>query len=310
MGGLVILCSGQGRQGAGMLEALIDYPEAQTVLKTVRAAGVLPSGIDRPELWFRNDIAQPLIALYQQMIWAVVKPLLPQPDIIAGYSLGEVSSYGIAGNLSPVETVRLAAERGRLMSDAAANTPQTMVAVLGLKQDSIAPLCERFGAHVAIINARDHFIIGLKEPDAEAFLQAAQNGGASKTVLLPLSVASHTPFMDTAAETFGKMLNDVPFTFSGSPVLAGISGEKVFTREQALAALTSQIYRTIDWQACLETAFSYGNRIFLELGPGHGLARMALEAFHGIEARSLSEFHDLRAVAKWFDSVSSREYSD
>ncbi len=310
MGGLVILCSGQGRQGVGMLEALRDYPEAQAVLKMVRAADVLPSGIDQTALWFRNDIAQPLIALYQQMIWAVVKPLLPQPDIIAGYSIGEISAYGIAGHLSPVETVRLTAERGRLMSDAAANTPQTMVAVLGLKRDTIDPLCERFGAHVAIVNARDHFIIGLKEADAEAFLQAAQNGGASKTVLLPLSVASHTPFMDTAAEAFGKMLNDVPFTFSGSPVLAGVNGEKIFTREQAVTALVTQVHRTIDWQACLETAYSYGNRIFLELGPGHGLARMALEAFPKIEARSLSEFHDLRAVAKWIDAVSSREYSD
>lgn len=310
MGRLVILCSGQGRQGVGMLEVLRDYPEAQTVLKTVRAAGVLPSGIDCPELWFRNDIAQPLIALYQQMIWAVAKPLLPPPDIIAGYSLGEISAYGIAGHLSPVETVRLAAERGRFMSAAAADIPQTMIAVIGLKRDAIESLCGRFGAHVAIVNARDHFIVGLKEFDADAFLQAAQENGAGKTVRLPVSVASHTPFMDAAAEKFGKMLNDVPFTFSGSPVLAGISGEKVFTRDQAVSALTSQIHRTVDWQACLESAYSYGNRIFLELGPGHGLARMALEAFHGVEARSLSEFHDLKAVGKWFETVSAREYSE
>ena len=111
-----------------MLEALQIYPEAREIFGTVRAAGVLPNGIDQPDLWFRNDIAQPLIALYQQMVWAVVKPLLPPPDIIAGYSLGEISAYGIAGHLSPAETVRLSAERGRLMSDAAANVPQTSCA--------------------------------------------------------------------------------------------------------------------------------------------------------------------------------------
>ncbi len=308
MGGLVILCSGQGRQEPGMLDALQVYPEAQEVLETVRAAGVLPDGIEQPDLWFRNDIAQPLICLYQQMVWAVVKPLLPKPDILAGYSLGELIACGIAGNLSPAETVRLAAKRGKLMSDATANIPQTMVAILGLNRDAVAALCERFGAHIAIVNARDHFIIGLKEVSAEAFLQAAQQCGANKTVLLPVSVAAHTPLMDVAAEAFEKTLADIPFIFSGSPVLAGVSGGKVFNRDQAVAALTSQIHRTIDWQACLETAYSYGNRIFLELGPGHGLARMALEAFPGIEARSLSEFHDLKAAAKWIDAVSAREY--
>jgi [acyl-carrier-protein] S-malonyltransferase len=116
--------------------------------------------------------------------------------------------------------------------------------------------------------------------------------------------------MNAAATAFSKKLADVDFSFSGSSVLAGVSGENVFTRDQAVAALTAQIHQTIDWHACLETAFSYGNRIFLELGPGHGLARMALEAFHGIEARSLSEFRDLYAVEKWIKAVSAREYEN
>ncbi len=309
MGRLVILCSGQGRQEPGMLEALQVYPEARDVFEAVRAAEVLPDGIGQPDLWFRNDIAQPLIALYQEMVWAVVKPLLPSPDLFAGYSLGELTVFGISGNLSPAETVRLAAERGKLMS-ASADIPQTMVAVIGLKRDAVESLCGHFGAHVAIINARDHFIIGLKESDADSFLQEAQKNGAGKTVRLPVSVASHTPFMDKAAEAFGKVLTGVPFVFSGSPALSGVTGEKAFTRDQAVAALTSQIHRTIDWHGCLETACSYGNRIFLELGPGQSLARMTLETFHGVEARSLSEFHDLKAVAKWFEAVSAREYSD
>ncbi|MDD5728362.1 MAG: hypothetical protein PHV59_07365 [Victivallales bacterium] len=97
MAGIVILCSGQGKQDAGMFEALKAYPEAQKLLTQVHAANVLPPDIDQPELWFRNDIAQPLICLYQLMVWEVVKPLLPRPEIIAGYSLGEISAYGISG---------------------------------------------------------------------------------------------------------------------------------------------------------------------------------------------------------------------
>ncbi|MDD5728363.1 MAG: hypothetical protein PHV59_07370 [Victivallales bacterium] len=209
-----------------------------------------------------------------------------------------------------METVRLATERGKLMSAAAAAIPQTMIAVISLKKDVVSRLCEHFCAFIAIINAVDHFVIGIKVEQADAFMNAAQENGAVRVVHLPVSVASHTPLMDVAAAAFNDELAKAEFTLSGSAVLAGTSGEKVFTREQAVAALTAQIHRTIDWRACLETAYSYGNRIFLELGPGHGLARMALEAFHGIEVRSLSEFRDLCAVKKWVDAVSAREYQN
>lgn len=308
MAGIVILCSGQGKQDVGMFEALKIYPEAQEMLELIRDANVLPIGIDQPELWFHNDIAQPLICLYQMMLWAVVKPLLPVPEIIAGYSLGEVSAYGISGWLDPVETVRLAAKRGKLMAAAAIMTPQTMIAVIGLKKDVISGLCATIGGSIAIINAVDHFIIGMKVEQVETFMTAAHKNGATRVVQLPVSVASHTALMDTAAIAFADELTNTTFSGSGSTVLAGISGEKVFTRAQAVKALTGQIHQTIDWHICLETAFSYGNRIFLELGPGHGLSRMALEAFPETEARSLSEFRDLYAVKKWVDAVSAREY--
>ncbi len=288
-----------------MFDALRAYPEAEKIMTQAREAGILPADIDNKELWFRNDIAQPLICLYQMMVWGVVKPLIPAPDIIAGYSLGEISAYGVSGAVSPLEAIRLATLRGKLMSDAV-DVPQTMVAVIGLHKDDISRICERFGAYIAIVNAGNHFIIGLHEDHAEPFMQAAQEAGAGTVVHLELSVASHTPFMDAAATAFGQELAKTELNVSGGNILAGISGEKVFTREQAVTALTTQIHRTIDWRACLETAFSYGNRIFLELGPGHGLSRMALEAFHGVEARSLSEFQDLHAVEKWVKAVSAR----
>ncbi len=314
MPGLAIFCSGQGRQDAAMFEKMRQYPEAQLLMRRIRESGVLPdqavtwldnSAAD-PELIFRNDLAQPLVCLYQMLTWEVIKHLLPEPDIFAGYSLGELTAYGCAGVFQPEELVRLAAVRGRLMTDAA-TVPQTMAAVIGLKRELLEKICTGFNAKLAIINGSDHFIVGLPSENLDAFLSDCSKSGANKTVHLPVSAASHTSFMRTAAEEFNKILKKTEFHSTSAGILSGTSGEKVFTGEQMLAALTAQIHQTIDWRACMESAVSYGCRVFLEIGPGNSLARMMTESFPRTEARSVSEFHDIYAVKNWLDTALSRQ---
>ena len=313
MSDLAIICSGQGRQDAAMIERLLKYPEAKTLLQRIRAAGVLP---DRATAWlekhadagdsiFLNEIAQPMICLYQVLAWEVIKPLLPAPDIFMGYSLGELSAYGCAGVLDPAELVRLAGIRGRLMTGSA-TVPQTMVAVIGLSRWQVGEICADFNAQIAIINAADHFIIGLPLEHLAPILAACEKSGATKTIHLPVTVAAHTVFMESAAGQFGQALLSVDFNAAPGNILAGVSGEKVFSKDRMIATLAGQIHNTIDWRACMESAISYNCRVFLELGPGDSLAKMALSAFPGIEARSIAEFHDLHAVSNWVNAALGR----
>ena len=113
--------------------------------------------------------------------------------------------------------------------------------------------------------------------------------------------------MQSAATEFNKILLTSKFQILPSSILADTSGEKVFSREQMVVALTAQTHKTIDWHACMENAVSYGCRVFLEIGPGNSLARMVLESYPGTEARSVSEFHDVYAVRNWLDIALSRQ---
>lgn len=314
MSGLAILCSGQGRQDAAMFGRVLQYPEAKALMKRIRKAGVLPdmalAWLDNPavepELIFRNDLAQPLVCLYQILAWEILRPLIPIPEIFAGYSLGELSAYGCAGVFQPEELIRLAASRGRLMTDAA-TLPQTMAAIIGLRRIQLGQICDCFDAKIAIINGVDHFIVGLPSENLDAFQAECKKSGATKTVHLPVSAASHTFFMQSAAEPFNKILLTTEFQAAAAGILAGTSGEKVFTKEQMVAALTAQVHQTIDWRACMESAVSYGCRVFLEIGPGNSLARMMMENFPRVEARSASEFHDIHAVDSWVDMALTRQ---
>ena len=79
MPGLAILCSGQGKQDAALFGRIQQYPEAQALMARILEAGVLPdeasawlaSPAAEPNLIFRNDLAQPLVCLYQMLIWEI-----------------------------------------------------------------------------------------------------------------------------------------------------------------------------------------------------------------------------------------------
>ncbi len=54
----------------------------------------------------------------------------------------------------------------------------------------------------------------------------------------------------------------------------------------------------IDWAGCLEACVEAGASVFLELGPGSALARMA-ESVAGRPARSIEQFRTADGVRDW-----------
>jgi len=301
MAGLAILCSGQGRQDADMFERLRKYPEALALEQQIRAAGLLPEGANDPSRIFQNQLAQPLICLYQAMAWAVIAPELPEIELFAGYSLGELSAYACAGMLKTEDLLRLATLRGKVMS-AAAKQAQVMLAVLGLNAQQLELIARDSGAFPAIRNGARHLIFGMPLDRLDPFREAVLAAGATRVVQLPVTIAAHTPLLAQAAADFREELEKVQVYPAVAPVLSGISTKRVYDREGMLDALSGQIQQTIDWQGCQEAALACGCRVFLELGPGNSLVRMLHEEYPEVEARSLSEFHDLKAAAQWASS--------
>lgn len=277
------------------------------------SSGVLDSKISEwladpgknPSLIFDNKYAQPLICLYQVMVMAVIKESIPEVDLWAGYSLGELSAYGCAGAFELPDILRLCQTRADAMSSACKDG--AMAAVIGLHEKEIDDICKKNGTFIAIINGPDHFIIGGLEQNITATIADCEKSGASKTVRLNISIPSHTPLMTPAVEPFRTELRSLRCTLPQNPLLAGISGSEVFTAEQMENALCGQMHQTVNWHKCLEAARDYGCRVFLELGPGKSLAAMVLDAHKYIEARSVSEFKDISRIGQWVKSALSRQ---
>jgi [acyl-carrier-protein] S-malonyltransferase len=297
---LGILCPGQGGQNPGMLDILMAEPAAQAVLDA--AADVLGTDLRRlvaepaADL-HRNAVAQPLLCAVQAAAWAALRGHLPPVRAFAGYSLGELAAYGCAGALGLDELLTLARRRAEAM-DRACHEPNGLLAVRGLTRRRVEELCRAHRAEIAIANDLDRLVVGGRRDALAGFERAVTSMGAGVTAL-PVSVASHTSLMASAAEEFRQLLLDSGIQAPIVPVLAGVDGAAVRTRERAIATLSRQITQTVEWSACVEGLVEMGCTVLLELGPCNGLSRMVRDRFPDVSVRSVSEFKSLDGVLDW-----------
>jgi [acyl-carrier-protein] S-malonyltransferase len=312
MNGAAILCSGQGYQGAGMFDLLADAPEASPVFE---AAKFVLDGKDPRQLVREasNDelhadrVGQILCCTQAMAAWAVLGGKAPRPLVVAGYSVGELAAWGVAGLLDHKGVLDLVVQRAAAM-DKATTEPSGLVAIRGLGRDRLDPICKAHGAYVAIVNAEDQMLVGGTRKALDAVVHDAQAAGAERTTVLPVAVASHTPLLAEASRSFRQALDrahlpaEVP---SGVRPLSGIDGDTVFDVRTGADKLARQIQQTVDWAACMQSCRAAGVAKVVELGPGHALAHMMHEFMADADVHSLSEFHSLSGFEHWVQRSSA-----
>jgi [acyl-carrier-protein] S-malonyltransferase len=302
---LAILCSGQGNQRADMFAllrrdpvaaALLDRAVAERWLEEVVAAWLMATSPE-PENLHVDRFTQPLLCLYQQAVWAAVAGRIGRVDLFAGLSLGELSAAACAGAMDAPTVLRLASRRAKAMDDASPSGG--LIAVLGLDQDAIASLCQETNAAVAIRTGPTHWTLGCLARSRDAVVHGAQARGASRVVPLAVGVPSHTHWLKSAAGPFRAELEATPLERMRAPLLAGVSGQRIWSPGQLIDGLCNQLHTTVRWDLCIDSLLSSGIRVALELGPGYTLAHTLLDRDPTIAARSIHEFSTLADAAAW-----------
>ena len=306
MTGTAILCSGQGLQAAGMFDLLADAPEAEHVFEAAKGA---LGGHDPRELvrqagaadLHANKIAQILCCTQAMAAWAVLGSDVPPPLVVAGYSVGELAAWGVAGVFDAAEIIGLAAKRASAMDDYTTQE-SGLAAIRGLSRRRVETLCRTHQCHIAIVNAPDQILVGGVRRSLEDVVTQANAQGAQHAAMLPVAVASHTPLLQRASERFRHALasahaaGEIP---SGVRLLSGVDGGAVFAVTAGLDKLALQIRQTVDWAACMDACRSAGVAKIIELGPGNALVRLMQGVMPESKIHGLSEFRSLSGLKQW-----------
>lgn len=304
---LALLCSGQGGQHAAMFElARSDAASAQLLDRWLAAAlpGLsLQAVLADQELLFSNRMAQALIVAATAAIWSALQVQLPAPELVAGYSIGELAAWHVAGAMSAPQAIALAQARAQLMDGCLQpQAPQALFAVSGIGLRPLAALLASQRLHVAIETDADSCIVGgLQQDLLNATAEIERLGG--KITLLPVTVASHTPLMAAAVTPFAELLRQQTLLDPSLPLLAGLNAQVLNRKEQAIATLSQQLAHTIHWNACMDACAERGVTVALELGPGAALSRMLAARHPHIACRSVSEFRSLQGIVNWLQRL-------
>jgi [acyl-carrier-protein] S-malonyltransferase len=290
---LLLLCPGQGDQHPGMFDLARTSPTARALLDRL-ALPAIDAGADL----YANRHAQPLLVAAALGMWEAIRECAP-PALVAGYSIGELSAYGVTGALTAECALALAARRAQLMDATLAIHPgQALVTIGGLPLHAAAALAAGYDFQISIETGDDTCITGGPAASAQALEQAVlAAGGRSRR--LPVEVASHTHYMDNAVAPFAEAVSQAGFGAMAAPILAGIDASAVTGKAQAVEALSRQLAEKVRWLACMDAAAEAGITYALELGPGNGLARMLQSRHPHINTRSVADFRTLDGVRKW-----------
>lgn len=297
---LALLVPGQGTQYVGMLPWLESEPRAVPVL----AAMAADLGEDwrarlKDEAWSSaNRVAQPLMTGVTLAAWRALAPYLPQPAVVAGYSVGELAAFSMAGFFDATAALQLARHRAALMDACAEGMQGGLLSVSGVSASEIESVCVRFDLHIAIRISVDRCIVGGAVTALNAATPWILACGAELTPLR-VQVASHTPAMAAAAAGFENLIASAQWPRSQSVIVCNFDG--VGRREPASLkqALARQIDHTVEWGRCMTTIAERQPSCVLELGPGTTLARMWAANFSDIPVRSIDEFHSAQAILEW-----------
>jgi [acyl-carrier-protein] S-malonyltransferase len=288
----IAIASGQGGQRLEHVEHAAASRFRDAWSRAVAKRDVTEAAISE------NRLAQPSLVAWQLDAYAAVAPRLPPPVLVAGYSVGEIAACSIAGAFGPDDAIAIAADRARLM-DEAAPFPCALAAILGLSQRNVEAICARRSAAIAIRNGSRHFIVGARRENAEQVIADADDAGATRAHLLAVNTPAHTTLLSDAVAPFADVLARYVHAPLRLPMISAIDAARLRSREQVVAALSRQLATMLDWAVCMEVMAEMQPDAVLEIGPCNALARMFAEACPGIPVRAIEDFRDPAAAAAW-----------
>ncbi len=191
------------------------YPVArQTFEEADEALGYKLSQLcfEGPEEQLRlTEITQPAILTVSIAALRVIEGRVPRPSFVAGHSLGEYSAHVAAGTMTFADAVRTVRNRGKYMQEAVPVGVGTMAAILGMDLEKVSAVCQDAAqgevCSPANINSPDQIVISGNTAAVERGAKLADERGAKRAKILPVSAPFHCALMKPAQDRLESDLN-------------------------------------------------------------------------------------------------------
>jgi [acyl-carrier-protein] S-malonyltransferase len=302
---VALIFPGQGSQAPGM--GKLVYAHSEAARRTFEEASDL-TGLDLAKICFDSDVdalsettyTQPAVLTTSVAIVAAMREKLTEvgrsmrPRLFGGHSLGLFSAAVASDALAFRDALFIVLERSRLMSSFNADRPVGMASIIGLDSDTVRNICEdatRSAADrvdVANHNLDNQTVISGDVTALERAMESARSLQA-KVIRLKVKVSSHTPLHTEQAHEFAEIIREVPLRDPSRAIVSNQTSQLLTTGAEVRREFEDQLRMPVYWSENVKQMASNGIDTFVEVGPGHVLARMVKRVSDSLTAVSLDD---------------------
>ncbi len=280
-GALAFLFPGQGSQLVGMGKELAEvHPVARQAFEEADEA----LGYKLSQLCFEGpeeklgltEVTQPAILAASVAAWRVLNAKGLTPTYVAGHSLGEYSAHVAAGTIAFADAVRTVRNRGKYMQEAVPVGVGAMAAILGMDLEKVTVVCDHAAqgevCQPANINSPEQIVISGHAAAVERATKLADEHGAKRAKILPVSAPFHCSLMKPAQDRLAADLHSVSFRKPAVPVVCNVDAASLDDADRSRDALIRQVTGPVKWEQSMRMLIAQGVRTFVEVGPGKVLS--------------------------------------
>src|SRR5882672_1127433 len=215
----------------------------------------------------------------------------PEPEIVAGHSLGEYTALVASGALRFADALPLVRFRAQAMQEAVPPGQGAMAAILALDEHKVKQACSEAGGVVQAVNfnSPEQIVIAGEKAAVERASERCVALGAKRAVPLPVSAPFHSSLMKPAGEKLRGYLAKVAIAAPKLRLVNNVDVKTEGSPEAIKDALVRQASSPVRWVETIRALRGQGVTHVFECGPGKALAGMVKRIDRELQTASLND---------------------
>jgi len=139
----------------------------------------------------------------------------------------------------------------------------------------------------------------------ERAVKLADERGAKRAKVLPVSAPFHCSLMKPAQEKLARVLTSLQFASPQIPVVCNVDARPVEDAESARGALVRQVTGSVRWNESMQWLISQGVEAFVEVGPGKVLCGLMRQIDRSKKCVNVEDDASLNKTLEFFAALAS-----